>query len=132
MSENFSSLQVNDAVSHRRIFPFPGLETYIQRGIVRDTDTAREYITSQNQMESCVYRNFWQPDLHTKPQRKRLCRNFCTWKNFWKHPEFLWNRGKQPEKWVPVLQKPIEKLGLSINEKVDFQENIWMREREKQ
>ena len=47
MSEKqFYLLQVNDA-----LFPIggyshsQGLETYIQRGIVHDADTAREYIT---------------------------------------------------------------------------------------
>ena len=47
MSEKqFYLLQVNDA-----LFPIggyshsQGLETYIQRGIVHDVDTAREYIT---------------------------------------------------------------------------------------
>ena len=56
MSEKqFYLLQVNDA-----LFPIggyshsQGLETYIQRGIVHNVDTAREYIT--HKMESCVYR----------------------------------------------------------------------------
>ena len=44
MSEKqFYLLQVNDALFHRGYFSFPGLETYIQRGIVHDADTAREY-----------------------------------------------------------------------------------------
>ena len=57
MSEKqFYLLQVNDA-----LFPIggyshsQGLETYIQRGIVRDIDTARIY-PPQNQVESCIYR----------------------------------------------------------------------------
>ena len=75
--------------------------------------------------------NFWQPDLHTKLQRKKTCRNFCTWKNFWKHPEFLWNREKLPEKWVPVSQKPLKSWGF-LSVKPGFSENIWMQEREKQ
>ena len=58
MSEKqFYLLQVNDA-----LFPIggyshsQGLETYIQRGIVHNVDTAREYITHKIKMESCVYR----------------------------------------------------------------------------
>ena len=99
MSEKqFYLLQVNDA-----LFPIggyshsQGLETYIQRG------------TSLTKSNGILrIQNFWQPDLHTKLQRKKTCRNFCTWKNFWKHPEFLWNREKPPEKWVPVSQKPLK------------------------
>ena len=58
MSEKqFYLLQVNDA-----LFPIggyshsQGLETYIQRGIVRDIDTAREYILHKIKWESCIYR----------------------------------------------------------------------------
>ena len=109
MSEKqFYLLQVNDA-----LFPIggyshsQGLETYIQRGIVHDADTAREYITHKIKW-NLAYTELLAADLHTKPQRKKTCRNFCTWKNFWKHPEFLWNREKPPEKWGPVSQKPLK------------------------
>lgn len=132
MSEKqFYLLQVNDA-----LFPIggyshsQGLETYIQRGIVHNVDTAREYITHKIKGILRI-QNFWQPDLHTKLQRKKTCRNFCTWKNFWKHPEFLWNREKLPEKWVPVLPRPLKSLDFP-SAKQGFSENIWMQEREKQ
>ena len=84
MSEKqFYLLQVNDA-----LFPIggyshsQGLETYIQRGIVHNVDTARECILLTKSNGILRIQNFWQPDLHTKLQRKKTCRNFCTWKNF--------------------------------------------------
>ena len=133
MSEKqFYLLQVNDA-----LFPIggyshsQGLETYIQRGIVHDTDTAREYITHKNQMESCIYRTSGSQTCIRSCREKKICRNFCTWKNFWKHPEFLWNREKLPEKWVPVSQRPLKSLD-SLSVKQGFSENIWMQEKEKQ
>ena len=57
MSElNFYLLQINDA-----LFPIgayshsQGLETYIQRGIVHDEATAKEYIHHKIRLESCLH-----------------------------------------------------------------------------
>ena len=108
MSEKqFYLLQVNDA-----LFPIggyshsQGLETYIQRGIVHDVDTAREYITHKIKW-NLAYTELLAARLAYEAAEK-TCRNFCTWKNFWKRQEFLWNREKPPEKWVPVSQKPLK------------------------
>lgn len=132
MSEKqFYLLQVNDA-----LFPIggyshsQGLETYIQRGIVHNVDTAREYITHKIKW-NLAYTELLAARLAYEAAEKKTCRNFCTWKNFWKHPEFLWNREKLPEKWVPVLPRPLKSLDFP-SVKQGFSENIWMREREKQ
>ena len=102
MSEKqFYLLQVNDA-----LFPIggyshsQGLETYIQRGIVHNVDTAREYITHKIKWNLA-------------------------------YTELLWNREKPPEKWVPVLPRPLKSLDFP-SAKQGFSENIWMQEREKQ
>ncbi|URW86668.1 urease accessory protein UreF [Blautia wexlerae] len=126
MSEKqFYLLQVNDA-----LFPIggyshsQGLETYIQRGIVHNVDTAREYITHKIKW-NLAYTELLATRLAYEARReKKTCRNFCTWKNFWKHPEFLWNREKLARKMGSRFAKTIEKLGLSIGETGIFREYL--------
>ena len=79
MSElNFYLLQINDA-----LFPIgayshsQGLETYIQRGIVHDEATAKEYI------------------------HHKIRWNLA----FWKRRGFRCNKGRPHGKWGPVLQR---------------------------
>ena len=111
MSEKqFYLLQVNDA-----LFPIggyshsQGLETYIQRGIVRDIDTAREYILHKIKW-NLAYTELLSARLAYEAAEGKIFRNFCIWKKFWKHQESQWNRGKQPEKWVHVLPKLLKSL----------------------
>lgn len=79
MSEKqFYLLQVNDALfpiggySHSR-----GLETYIQRGIVHNVDTAREYITHKIKW-NLAYTELLAARLAYEAAEKKTCRNFCT------------------------------------------------------
>ena len=104
MSEKqFYLLQVNDA-----LFPIggyshsQGLETYIQRGIVHDADTAREYITHK------IKWNLAYTELlgAMKPPGKMTCQSFWNWKKFWKPPGFPWSKERLQERWAPVLPKP--------------------------
>ncbi len=126
MSEKqFYLLQVNDA-----LFPIggyshsQGLETYIQRGIVHNVDTAREYITHKIKW-NLAYTELLAARLAYEAAEKKDLQELLYLE------EFLWNREKLPEKWVPVLPRPLKSLDFP-SVKQGFSENIWMREREKQ
>ena len=100
--KNSYLLQVNDA-----LFPIGGYSH--SQGL--ETIFSVELSTMQIQPESILLTKS-NGILHTELLAARLAyeaaekkdlQELCTWKNFWKHPEFLWNREKLPEKWVPVL-----------------------------
>ena len=132
MSEKqFYLLQVNDA-----LFPIggyshsQGLETYIQRGIVHDADTAREYITHKIKW-NLAYTELLAARLAYEAAEKKDLQELLYLEELLEASEFLWNREKPPEKWVPVLPRPLKSLDFP-SVKQGFSENIWMQEREKQ
>ena len=101
MSEKqFYLLQVNDA-----LFPIggyshsQGLETYIQRGIIHDTDTAREYITHKIKW-NLAYTELLEASRIPMEQREAA------------------------RKMGSRFAKTIEKLGLSISETGIFREYL--------
>lgn len=128
MSENlFYLLQVNDA-----LFPIggyshsQGLETYIQRGIVRDADTAREYITHKIRWNLA----------YTELLAARLAYEAADHKNLEKllHLEDLLEASRIPmeqreaaKKMGSRFAKTIEKLNLPINIHGIFKEYLGAR-----
>ncbi len=105
MSEKqFYLLQVNDA-----LFPIggyshsQGLETYIQRGIVHDVDTAREYITHKIKW-NLAYTELLAARLSYEAAEKKDLQELLYLEELLKHPEFLWNREKLPENGFPFCQ----------------------------
>ena len=132
MSEKqFYLLQVNDA-----LFPIggyshsQGLETYIQRGIVHNVDTAREYITHKIKW-NLAYTELLAARLAYEAAEKKDLQELLYLEELLEASRFLWNREKLPEKWVPVLPRPLKSLDFP-SVKQGFSGNIWMREREKQ
>ena len=129
MSEKqFYLLQVNDA-----LFPIggyshsQGLETYIQRGIVHNVDTAREYITHKIKW-NLAYTELLAARLAYEAAEKKDLQELL-------YLEELLEASRIPmeqrEKWVPVLLRPLKSLDFP-SAKQGFSENIWMQEREKQ
>ena len=114
MSEKqFYLLQVNDA-----LFPIggyshsQGLETYIQRGIVHDVDTAREYITHKIKWNLA----------YTELLAARLAYEAAEKKDL---KELLYLEE------LLEASKPLKNLDYP-SVKTGFSENIWMHEKEKQ
>ena len=131
MSEKqFYLLQVNDA-----LFPIggyshsQGLETYIQRGIVHDVDTAREYITHKIKW-NLAYTELLAARLAYEAAEKKDLKELLYLEELLEASR-IWSRERQPEKWVPVSQKPLRNLDYP-SVKTGFSENIWMHEKEKQ
>ena len=125
MSEKqFYLLQVNDA-----LFPIggyshsQGLETYIQRGIVRDIDTAREYI---------LHKIKWNL-AYTELLSARLAYEAAEGKDLQKllHLEEILEASRIPmeqreaaRKMGSRFAKTIEKLGLNINKNGIFRKYL--------
>lgn len=80
-------------------------------------------------MESCVYRTSGSQTCIRSCREKDL-QTSVLGRTSGSIPEFLWNREKLPEKWVPVLPRPLKSLDFP-SAKQGFSENIWMQEREK-
>ena len=106
MSElNFYLLQINDA-----LFPIgayshsQGLETYIQRGIVHDEATAKEYIHHKIRW-NLAFTELLAARLSYLLPHTGIWNSFFRLKKFWKRRGFRWNKGRPHGKWGPVLQR---------------------------
>ena len=132
MSEKqFYLLQVNDA-----LFPIggyshsQGLETYIQRGIVHNVDTAREYITHKIKW-NLAYTELLAARLAYEAAEKKDLQELLYLEELLEASRIPMEQREAARKWVPVLPRPLKSLGFP-SAKQGFSENIWMQEREKQ
>ena len=132
MSEKqFYLLQVNDA-----LFPIggyshsQGLETYIQRGIVHDVDTAREYITHKIKW-NLAYTELLAARLAYEAAEKKDLKELLYLEELLEASRIPMEQREAARKMVPVSQKPLRNLDYP-SVKTGFSENIWMHEKEKQ
>jgi len=123
MSEKqFYLLQVNDA-----LFPIggyshsQGLETYIQRGIVHDVDTAREYITHKIKWNLAYTELLAARLAYEAAVKKRPAGTSVSGRTSGSFQNSHGTSAKPPEKWVPVLPKLLKKLGHFYQRNRDFQ-----------
>lgn len=107
MSEKqFYLLQVNDA-----LFPIggyshsQGLETYIQRGIVHDADTAREYITHKIKW-NLAYTELLGARLAYEAARENDLSELLELEEILEASRIPWSKERLQERWAPALPKP--------------------------
>ena len=118
---NFILLQVNDA-----LFPIggyshsQGLETYIQRGIVHDVDTAREYITHKIKW-NLAYTELLAARLAYEAAEKKDLKELLYLEELLEASRIPMEQREAARKMGSRFAKTIEKLGLSISENRDFQ-----------
>ena len=132
MSEKqFYLLQVNDA-----LFPIggyshsQGLETYIQRGIVHDVNTAREYITHKIKW-NLAYTELLAARLAYEAAEKKDLQELLYLEELLEASRIPMEQREAARKWDLVLPRLLKNLDC-ISAKPGFSENIWMREKEKQ
>lgn len=125
MSEKqFYLLQVNDA-----LFPIggyshsQGLETYIQRGIVHDADTAREYITHKIKW-NLAYTELLGARLAYEAARKNDLSELLELEEILEASRIPMEQREAARKMGSRFAKTIEKLGLSISETGIFREYL--------
>ena len=130
MSEKqFYLLQVNDA-----LFPIggyshsQGLETYIQRGIVHDVDTAREYITHKIKW-NLAYTELLAARLAYEAAEKKDLKELLYLEELLEASRIPMEQRRQPENGFP-FRKTIEETWI-IHRETGFSENIWMHEKVK-
>ena len=123
MSEKqFYLLQVNDA-----LFPIggyshsQGLETYIQRGIVHDADTAREYITHKIKW-NLAYTELLGARLAYEAARENDLSELLELEEILEASRIPMEQREAARKMGSRFAKTIEKLGLSISETGIFRE----------
>ena len=132
MSEKqFYLLQVNDA-----LFPIggyshsQGLETYIQRGIVHNVDTAREYITHKIKW-NLAYTELLAARLAYEAAEKKDLQELLYLEELLEASRIPMEQREAARKMGSRLPRPLKSLGFP-SAKQGFSENIWMQEREKQ
>ena len=125
MSEKqFYLLQVNDA-----LFPIggyshsQGLETYIQRGIVHDVDTAREYITHKIKW-NLAYTELLAARLAYEAAEKKDLKELLYLEELLEVSRIPMEQREAARKMGSRFAKTIEKLGLSIGENGIFREYL--------
>lgn len=125
MSEKqFYLLQVNDA-----LFPIggyshsQGLETYIQRGIVHDADTAREYITHKIKW-NLAYTELLAARLAYEAAEKKDLQELLYLEELLEASRIPMEQREAARKMGSRFAKTIEKLGLSISETGIFREYL--------
>ena len=125
MSEKqFYLLQVNDA-----LFPIggyshsQGLETYIQRGIVHDADTAREYITHKIKW-NLAYTGLLAARLAYEAAEKKDLQELLYLEELLEASRIPMEQREAARKMGSRFAKTIEKLGLSISETGIFREYL--------
>ena len=125
MSEKqFYLLQVNDA-----LFPIggyshsQGLETYIQRGIVHDADTAREYITHKIKW-NLAYTELLAARLAYEAAEKKDLQELLYLEELLEASRIPMEQREAARKMGSRFAKTIEKLGLSISENGIFREYL--------
>ena len=125
MSEKqFYLLQVNDA-----LFPIggyshsQGLETYIQRGIVHDADTAREYITHKIKW-NLAYTELLAARLAYEAAEKKDLQELLYLEELLEASRIPMEQREAARKKGSRFAKTIEKLGLSISETGIFREYL--------
>ena len=125
MSEKqFYLLQVNDA-----LFPIggyshsQGLETYIQRGIVHDVDTAREYITHKIKW-NLAYTELLAARLAYEAAEKKDLQELLYLEELLEASRIPMEQREAARKMGSRFAKTIEKLGLSISETGIFREYL--------
>ena len=125
MSEKqFYLLQVNDA-----LFPIggyshsQGLETYIQRGIVHDVDTAREYITHKIKW-NLAYTELLAARLAYEAAEKKDLKELLYLEELLEASRIPMEQREAARKMGSRFAKTIEKLGLSISENGIFREYL--------
>lgn len=125
MSEKqFYLLQVNDA-----LFPIggyshsQGLETYIQKGIVHDTDTAREYITHKIKW-NLAYTELLAARLAYEATAKNDLKKLLDLEEVLEASRIPMEQREAARKMGSRFAKTIEKLGLSISEQGIFREYL--------
>ena len=125
MSEKqFYLLQVNDA-----LFPIggyshsQGLETYIQRGIVHDADTAREYITHKIKW-NLAYTELLAARLAYEAAEKKDLQELLYLEDLLEASRIPMEQREAARKMGSRFAKTIEKLGLSISETGIFREYL--------
>ena len=130
MSEKqFYLLQVNDA-----LFPIggyshsQGLETYIQRGIVHDVDTAREYITHKIKW-NLAYTELLAARLAYEAAEKKDLKELLYLEELLEASRIPMEQREAARKMGSRFAKTIEKLGLSISENGIFREYLDARKR---
>ena len=102
----FFLLQVNDA-----LFPIGGyshsygLETYIQKGIVHDEDSAQEFIHKRLKY-NFSYNEFMAVRLAFEYALREDLKQFPVWKRSWKPGRFRVRQERQAENWDPDLSRP--------------------------
>ena len=128
MSEKqFYLLQVNDA-----LFPIggyshsQGLETYIQRGIVHDVDTAREYITHKIKW-NLAYTELLAARLAYEAAEKKDLQELLYLEELLEASRIPMEQREAARKMGSRFAKTIEKLGLSICETGIFREYLEAR-----
>ena len=132
MSEKqFYLLQVNDA-----LFPIggyshsQGLETYIQRGIVHDVDTAREYITHKIKW-NLAYTELLAARLAYEAAEKKDLKELLYLEELLEASRIPMEQREAARKMGSRFAKPLRNLDYP-SVKTGFSENIWMHEKEKQ
>ena len=130
MSEKqFYLLQVNDA-----LFPIggyshsQGLETYIQRGIVHNVDTAREYITHKIKW-NLAYTELLAARLAYEAAEKKDLQELLYLEELLEASRIPMEQREAARKMGSRFAKTIEKLGLSISETGIFREYLDARKR---
>ena len=125
MSEKqFYLLQVNDA-----LFPIggyshsQGLETYIQRGIVHNVDTAREYITHKIKW-NLAYTELLAARLAYEAAEKKDLQELLYLEELLEASRIPMEQREAARKMGSRFAKTIEKLGLSISETGIFREYL--------
>ena len=125
MSEKqFYLLQVNDA-----LFPIggyshsQGLETYIQRGIVHNVDTAREYITHKIKW-NLAYTELLAARLAYEAAEKKDLQELLYLEELLEASRIPMEQREAARKMGSRFAKTIEKLGLSISENGIFREYL--------
>ena len=125
MSEKqFYLLQVNDA-----LFPIggyshsQGLETYIQRGIVHNVDTAREYITHKIKW-NLAYTELLAARLSYEAAEKKDLQELLYLEELLEASRIPMEQREAARKMGSRFAKTIEKLGLSISETGIFREYL--------
>ena len=125
MSEKqFYLLQVNDA-----LFPIggyshsQGLETYIQRGIAHDVDTAREYITHKIKW-NLAYTELLAARLAYEAAEKKDLKELLYLEELLEASRIPMEQREAARKMGSRFAKTIEKLGLSISENGIFREYL--------
>ena len=117
-------LQVNDA-----LFPIggyshsQGLETYIQRGIVHDVDTAREYITHKIKW-NLAYTELLAARLAYEAAEKKDLQELLYLEELLEASRIPMEQREAARKMGSRFAKTIEKLGLSISETGIFREYL--------